>query len=422
MASPTASQQPSTETSEVEPHLQLTPHVLLCINIGDDVPSPLLQLLSFEKLTDDENDNAQYKVVLSDATHMQLAILPPKYSDLLISKTLKIGTILSLTAYACRNIWNSRTIVIFSLAIKFTNSPLLGKPRYLFKEQEQQMLGQDTPATTKRSLKFGIHLLPVQHESFVNISPSKALNPFQNKWTIKGHVTNKKKMHQYSTPKSTGQVFSFDMIDDEGTEIRITCFGDVTEMHYHRVEPGTYYTMSKGCVKEANTKWSKLNSHLEITLDNNSILKRCDVVVKSQANNSQFIPINEITYCTNNTLVDVIGIVVVVGEPSLIRRKDGSEVMKRTVKINDVSTFTIDVNLWGATWQGLGEELKNMHTTQTVVVLAVRNARVGYFNGKVINTTTATTLNINPSIPETETLMSRGKILDALLPLSCVAG
>ncbi|XP_059076976.1 replication protein A 70 kDa DNA-binding subunit A-like [Cryptomeria japonica] len=327
------------------------------------------------KFADDENDNARYKVVLSDAMHMQLAILPPKYSGLLLSETLKIGTILSLTTYACRNVWNSRY-----------------GPLYV-----------------------------MLHESSVNISPIKALNPFQNKWMIKRHVTNKRKMHQYNTPKSTGQVFSFDMIDDEGIEIRITCFGDVAEMHYHRVEPGTYYTVSKGCVKEANTKWNKLNNHLEITLENNSILKRCDAVVESEANNSQFTPINKITYCTNNTLVDVIGIVVAIGEPSLIRRKDGSEVTKRAIKINDASSFIIDVNLWGATWQELGEDLKNMHTTQTAVVLAVRNAHVGYFNGKVINTTTTTTLNINPSIPETETLMSRGKIPDALLPLSCVA-
>lgn len=102
---------------EVEPQLQLTPHALLCINFGDDVPSPVLQLLSFEKLTDDENNNARYKVVLSDATHMQLVILPPKYSDLLLSETLKIGCILSLIAYSCRNIWNSRYDPLYVLLV-----------------------------------------------------------------------------------------------------------------------------------------------------------------------------------------------------------------------------------------------------------------------------------------------------------------
>ncbi|XP_059078074.1 replication protein A 70 kDa DNA-binding subunit A-like [Cryptomeria japonica] len=210
------------------------------------------------------------------------------------------------------------------------------------------------------------------------------------------------------------------MIDVEGTEIRITCFGDVAEMHYHWVEEGAYYCVSKGCVKEANKKWNKLNSHLDITLDHNSILKHCDVVADGEQNASRFTPINEITYCNNNTLVDVIGVVVGVGKPSIISRKDGSEEKKRIVKINDMSAFHIDVNLWGATWEGLGEDLKNMHACQTTMVLVVSNARVGYFNEKVINTTTTTTLNT--SIPETYTLISRGNIPIDLLSLSCIAG
>ncbi|GLJ10396.1 hypothetical protein SUGI_0127410 [Cryptomeria japonica] len=63
-----------------------------------------------------------------------------------------------------------------------------------------------------------------------------------------------------------------------------------------------------------------------------------------------------------------------------------------------------------------------MHVTQTVVVLELANARVGYFNGKVINTTTTTTLKINPPTPEAAALISRGNIPASLLPLSCIAG
>ncbi|XP_059070628.1 replication protein A 70 kDa DNA-binding subunit C-like [Cryptomeria japonica] len=377
-------QQVSAETTDMDPEIQLTPHAIVSINAGDDVPSPILQLLSFEKLIDNKDDNAWYRLVLSDGTHMQLSILPPKYSELLLSDTLKIGYVLSLIAYACRTVWNLRFIIIFKLVVKFTNSPLLGKPRYFLKEKEQEMFARDPALAARCSLKFGIHVPPAQQETFHNISLIKALIPFQNKWAIKGRVINKRKMHQYNTPKSSGQVFNFDMIDAEGTEIRIMCFGDIAKMHYHSVEPEAYYYLSKGSIKEANTKWNKVNSHLEITLDQKSILKRCDPPVDGEGNASQFTPINELTNCSNNTLVDVIGVVIDVKDLAVISRKDGTKVKKMVVKINDMSTFIVDVNLWGVAWEQLGEDLKNMHVAQTIVVLQVTNARVGYFNEKII--------------------------------------
>ncbi|XP_059067861.1 replication protein A 70 kDa DNA-binding subunit A-like [Cryptomeria japonica] len=284
------------------------------------------------------------------------------------------------------------------------------------------MFAHEPAPIARHSLKFGIHVPPAQQETFQNISPIKALIPFQNKWVIKGCVINKRKMHQYNTPKSSGQVFNFDMIDAEGTKVRITCFGDIAEMHYHRVEPGAYYYLSKGSIKEANTKWNKLNSHLEITLDHNSTLKHCDPPVDGKGSAYRFTPINELTNFSNNTLVDVIGVVVDVKDDSLICRKDGTKVNKRVIKINDMSTFSIDVNLWVVAWAQLGEDLKNMHVTQTIVVLEVANAHVGYFNGKVINTTTTTTLKINPPTPKAAALISRGNIPTSLLPLSCIAG
>ncbi|GLJ31847.1 hypothetical protein SUGI_0640750 [Cryptomeria japonica] len=66
-----------------------------------------------------------------------------------------------------------------------------------------------------------------------------------------------------------------------------------------------------------------------------------------------------------------------------------------------------------------GLEVKNMLTNDSVVILALRNARVGYFNGKLINITAATTLHINPSFPETELLKLKGK--DPLLVVPFVA-
>ncbi|GLJ31867.1 hypothetical protein SUGI_0641230 [Cryptomeria japonica] len=59
-----------------------------------------------------------------------------------------------------------------------------------------------------------------------------------------------------------------------------------------------------------------------------------------------------------------------------------------------------------------------MLSNDSVVILALRNARVGYFNGKLINITSATTLHINPTFPEVEPLTLRGK--DPLLVVAFV--
>lgn len=77
---------------------------------------------------------------------------------------------------------------------------------------------------------------------------------------------NKTMMYWYSTQCNNGQVFSFDIIDNESIEIQIACFNDFAELHYDRIEVGGLYTISKGTVKEANTKYNKLNNHMEITL------------------------------------------------------------------------------------------------------------------------------------------------------------
>ncbi|XP_057826509.2 replication protein A 70 kDa DNA-binding subunit E-like [Cryptomeria japonica] len=130
-------------------------------------------------------------------------------------------------------------------------------------------------------------------------------------------------------------------------------------------------------------------------------------------------PITELFHLTNNTLVDIIGLVLYVGDIIPIHKKDGSQTQKCLVKINDLSGSTIDINLWGLMAEQKGLELKNMLTNDSLLILALRNARVGYFNGKLINITAVTTLHINPSFPEAELLTLRGK--DPLLVVPFVA-
>lgn len=53
---------------------------------------------------------------------------------------------------------------------------------------------------------------------------------------IKSRVREKRDMHHYSKQGREGKVFRFDIIDDEGTKIWITCFNGIAELHYDSVE------------------------------------------------------------------------------------------------------------------------------------------------------------------------------------------
>ncbi|GLJ43616.1 hypothetical protein SUGI_0907900, partial [Cryptomeria japonica] len=85
-----------------------TPFAIQSINVGDKLPSALLQVLSFKKMQGNKDDTNRYKLVLSDGTYMQLAILPYKYATLIDSDALKIGLIVLLSTYTCRYVWNTR--------------------------------------------------------------------------------------------------------------------------------------------------------------------------------------------------------------------------------------------------------------------------------------------------------------------------
>ncbi|XP_057866918.2 replication protein A 70 kDa DNA-binding subunit A-like [Cryptomeria japonica] len=239
------------------------------------------------------------------------------------------------------------TIVILSLEVKQSDCPFFDKPVYMFKEQEPEMMFEDGPSTSKRSLQFATKLPSLQTTTSENISPIKTLNPYQNKWTIKGRVTHKCPIKAYSIAMKNGHVFSFDIVDCEGSKIRITCFDEIAKLHSNRVDIGSHYIISKGSVKESNARYNKLNSHLEITLSDASILKHCNNEERADQQGPPFTPISELFHLTNNTLVDIIGLVLYVGNIIPIHKKDGSQTQKRVVKINDLSDSIIDINLWG---------------------------------------------------------------------------
>eukprot|EP00955_Chlamydomonas_euryale_P043381 352576-Chlamydomonas_euryale.AAC.1 len=69
----------------------------------------------------------------------------------------------------------------------------------------------------------------VRNDAPARIVPIKTLNPFTGRWTIKARCTSKSELRRWNGVKGEGKLFSFDLLDTGGGEIRVTAFNDAVD-------------------------------------------------------------------------------------------------------------------------------------------------------------------------------------------------
>ncbi|XP_059076607.1 replication protein A 70 kDa DNA-binding subunit A-like [Cryptomeria japonica] len=242
---------------------------------------------------------------------------------------------------------------------------------------------QNSRTLSQTKVLFGVKRPQSSSGVLSIITPIKNLNPFQTRWTIKVRVTIKKEIHQYNKKTGNGRVFSFDIIDSEGTETRVLGFNNMVDAHYGNIDIGATYNISDGVVKSANKIYNKLNSGIEITLVPESIVTPYEDDPSIPKNHFSFMPINEILEQRNNSVIDFIGVVIYVEPSSTIRRRDGTEVIRHTIKLWDVSRTTIEAMIWGAPSDKEGVQLQQKYYLQETTILVIKSRCVCEYNGKM---------------------------------------
>ncbi|KAJ8766675.1 hypothetical protein K2173_004499 [Erythroxylum novogranatense] len=241
----------------------------------------------------------------------------------------------------------------------------------------------------------------MKNEAPARIIPIAALNPYQGRWAIKARVTAKGDLRRYNNARGDGKVFSFDLLDSDGGEIRATCFNAVVDRFYDAIEVGRVYMISKGSLKPAQKNFNHLKNEWEIFLEATSTVDLCpdeDGSIPQQQ--FSFRPINEIEYAENNSIFDVVGIVTSVNPSVPILRKNGTETQRRILIMKDGSAMSVELTLWGDFCNKEGQKLQEMVDSRNFPVLAVKSGKVSDFNGKSLGTISSTQLFINPDIPE----------------------
>jgi len=162
--------------------------------------------------------------------------------------------------------------------------------------------------------------------------PIKSLNTYHSNWCIKGYVQRKIALQQFQNQYGPSKVFGFNLFDAEGGEIHITCFNNVTDYFFDKIQLGNVYIVSKGNVKMANKQYNHLNNDWEILLNATSTVEH----VASEKEHKPMVKfniksINDIRTTNVNSIIDVLGIATDIFSVCTICRKDGSEVTKQTL-------------------------------------------------------------------------------------------
>ncbi|KAL3743846.1 hypothetical protein ACJRO7_019023 [Eucalyptus globulus] len=244
-----------------------------------------------------------------------------------------------------------------------------------------------------------------KNEAPPRIIPIAALNPYQNRWTVKARVTAKGELRHYNNPRGDGKVFSFDLLDSDGGEIRVTCFNAVADQFYNQIETGKVYLISRGTLKPAQKNFNHLRNDHEIYLETTSIVQPC-IEDDNQIPRQQFHfhPISDVEGMESNSIVDVIGVVHSINPVTSIMKKNGSETQKRTLHLKDESGRSVELTLWGSFCNAEGQRLQILCDSGQYPVLAVKSGRISEFNGKAVGTISTSQLFIEPDIEEARRL------------------
>jgi len=179
------------------------------------------------------------------------------------------------------------------------------------------------------------------------VLPISEISSYHTKWTIKARVTAKSNVRSFSKGSNAGKVFSCDLLDKEGGEIRASFFNAAADKYETTLQIGKCYVFSRGSVKIANRQYNPCNHRYEITFDKDSIVAESSDDGEIKAFQFNFVDLRNLQSKTLPAKVDLCGVVSSFKPVLSFTSKDGKELVKREITITDDTATSMEVTLWG---------------------------------------------------------------------------
>ena len=408
--------------------------------LSDDVSGhPTLQVLELKAVKD------RYRLILNDGEFYQQGMLTTQLNHLVTSGALKEGTIVRLNEFIIQKVGQRRVLIVLNLAVVQQGSPVaIGTPQNVEILQPggggggaggdpamQQSAGIvplkdiNKPLPPSSSLSTSTSGVPAYLQkgaspfassagigptssSFTSpasggvqhFNPIASLSPYHNRWTIKARVTAKSDVRTWHNQKGEGKLFSVDLLDAAGGQIRATMFNDAVDKFESVFRVDGVYIVSKGQLKIANKKFSRVPHEYEVTLNSDAEVQYVADDASIEQQRFAFASIEEVGKREEGDFVDVIGVVQSVSPLSQITSKaTQKQLTKRAVQLCDRSQLSVEVTLWGEQADKYNEAVLAHNP-----ILAIKNVKVSNFGGKTLGTTFQSQIFLDPDRPEAHQL------------------
>jgi len=378
---------------------QLSSGSLAKICQGQEVSDPVLQVLGHKPIQGSGQE--RYRLLLSDGQFSNsFSMLATQLNPMIHENKLAPFTIIKVKKHICNQVGQQtkKVVVILEVEILTPGSEVmvkLGDPVQIGSDGKVPNAGSNqnsnpnAGAAPKRAAGPGgadqppVKTTPSQVRSVLtpragtssdqyNVQPISSITPYQNKWTIKARISSKTDVKTWNKPSGSGKLFSMDVMDDSG-EIRVTAFKDQCDAFYEKAVVGKVFFISNCSVKNANKQYSKLNNEYELTFKDNGMLEQAEDTGDIPTVTYNFVTISDLSGCSKDSMVDVIGVVKGGGDATNITTKAGKELTKREITLVDRSNTQVTLTLWGKT-------AETFDSTNNPI-LAAKSVKVSDFNG-----------------------------------------
>jgi replication factor A1 len=231
------------------------------------------------------------------------------------------------------------------------------------------------------------------------IQPIASLNPYQSRWAIKARVTNKSEIKVWKNDRGEGKLFSVDLLDQAGGQIKATMFNDAVDKFYGVFQQNLVFVIAKGVLKMANRKFSAVPNDYEMTLNNDAEVELVGEDETILEQKFHFITIDKLAAIPEDDNVDVIGVVKSVSPViPIISKQSSKQLTKRLVTLMDKSLLSVELTFWGETAEKYGEDIVHQ-------VIAVKAAKVsGYGGGRSLSAMFGSRVFVKPDVDQTQEL------------------